>query len=53
MKPHPYGKIYGSYKDGSAIFKDKKGYYIIRWIVTKQTEEKRYLKGLINYLDKK
>jgi len=48
---HPLGKIWGSYKDGSVIFKDKKGYYILRWLKTKNIEVKRHLKGLKKWLD--
>ena len=43
-----YGLIgnidYGSWKDGSSIFKDKKGYYIIN-VTNKGEEYKKYLKN--------
>jgi hypothetical protein len=38
-------KIYGSYKDGSDIYKDKKGYFIIQWDVKNEVEYKYYLKN--------
>ena len=38
-------KEFGTYKDGSSIFKDKKGYYIVQWDNTKGVEYKKYLKG--------
>lgn len=34
---------FGSWKDGSSIFKDSKGYYIIQWNPTKNEEYKKYL----------
>lgn len=38
------GKIvYGSWKDGSDIYKDNKGYYIIQWSPKKNMEYKKYL----------
>jgi len=35
--------IYGSWNDGSDIYKDTKGYYIIQWDPVKETEYKKYL----------
>lgn len=44
MPEHLGGKvIYGSYKDGSVIFKDRKGYYIVA--VTTGAPFKKYIKG--------
>jgi hypothetical protein len=40
MKPGSI--IYGSWKDGSDIYKDSKGYYVIQWDPTKG-EFKKYL----------
>jgi hypothetical protein len=40
MKPGSI--IYGSWKDGSDIYRDSKGYYIIQWDPTKG-EFKKYL----------
>jgi hypothetical protein len=37
--------VYGSWKDGSDIFKDAKGYYIIQWDPKSGTEYQKYLKG--------
>jgi len=38
------GKIvYGSWKDGSDIYKDKKGYYIIQWNPKTDMDYKKYL----------
>ena len=38
------GKIvYGSWKDGSDIYKDKKGYYIIQWNPKTRLDYKKYL----------
>jgi hypothetical protein len=36
---------YGSWKDGSSIFKDNKGYYIIQFDINKGKEYKKYLKN--------
>lgn len=44
--------ILGSYKDGSDIYKDKTGLYIVQWDPKKQTEYKKRLKTLKRYLDK-
>ncbi len=35
--------IYGSWKDGSDIFKDAKGYYIIQWNPETGNDFKQYL----------
>jgi hypothetical protein len=35
--------IYGSWKDGSDIYKDSKGYYVIQWNNSKMTDYKKYL----------
>jgi hypothetical protein len=37
--------VYGSWKDGSDIFKDTKGYYIVQLDVKKDKFYKKYLKG--------
>lgn len=34
---------YGTWSDGSSIFKDKKGYYIIQWDPKAQAEYKKYI----------
>ena len=39
-------KVYGSYKNGEDIYKDKKGFYIIQWNVKEQREVKKHLKSL-------
>ena len=36
---------YGSWKDGSSIFKDVKGYYIVQFDIVKRKEYKKYLKN--------
>ncbi len=38
----PGSKVYGSWKDGSDIYKDSKGFYIIQWDPIKG-EFKKYL----------
>ena len=50
---------YGSWKDGSSVFKDSKGYYIIQFNINKGKEYKKYLKNWkplrdsdVLYLDK-
>ena len=43
-------KVYGSYKDGSDINKDKKGFYITTWNPKTNTDSKKYLKSLTNYV---
>lgn len=35
--------IYGSWKDGSDVMKDKKGYYVIQWNPNTQSEYHKYL----------
>lgn len=37
--------VYGSWKDGSDIYKDKKGYYVVQYDPKKNEEYKKYLKG--------
>jgi len=45
------GKIvYGSWKDGSDIYKDKKGYYIIQWNPKTDMDYKKYLSTYKKYL---
>ena len=34
---------FGTWKDGSSIFKDKKGFYIVQWNPKKNIEYKKYL----------
>ena len=46
-------KVYGSYKDGSDINKDKKGFYITTWNSKTDTMSKKYLKSLTNLTKKK
>ena len=42
--PRAHGKIvYGSWSDGSDIYKDSKGYYIMQWDVVKEKGYKQYL----------
>jgi hypothetical protein len=39
------GKVeYGSWKDGSSIYKDSKGFYIVQYDNKRQSEYKKYLK---------
>ena len=38
-------KEYGTYKDGSVVYKDKQGYYIYQWDNVKKVEYKKYLKN--------
>jgi hypothetical protein len=51
---------YGTWKDGSSIFKNKTGYYIVQYNNNTQKEYKKYLKNYkppknaeLLYLDKK
>ena len=44
-----YGKVYNSWKNGSDIYKDKKGFFIIDYNPKKNIEFKKY----INYNKKK
>jgi hypothetical protein len=37
--------IYGSWKDGSDIYKDVKGYYVVQWNPVTEKEYKKHLKG--------
>ena len=41
-----YGKVYGSYKNGEDIYKDKKGFNIIRRNLKEQKDVKKHLKSL-------
>ena len=34
---------YGTYKNGSSVYKDKLGYYIYQWDTFKEVEYKKYL----------
>ena len=36
---------YGTWKDGSSIYKDNKGYYVFQYDITKDVEYKKYLKN--------
>lgn len=36
---------YGTWKDGSTVYKDEKGFYIKQWNPKKNMELKKYLKG--------
>ena len=36
---------FGTYKDGSSVYKDKHGYYIYQWDIVKKVEYKKYLKN--------
>ena len=38
-------KEYGTYKDGSVVYKDTQGYYIYQWDNVKKVEYKKYLKN--------
>jgi len=45
------GKIvYGSWKDGSDIYKDKKGYYTMQWNPKTDMDYKKYLATYKKYL---
>ena len=46
-------KVWGSYKDGSDIHKNKKGFYIISWNPKTDTMSKKYLKSLKKYINSK
>jgi len=46
-------KVWGSYKDGSDIYKNKKGFYIITWNPKTDTETAKYLKSLKKYVNGK
>lgn len=40
----PWGKIiYGTWKNGASIFKDRKGYFIVDWDEKTKKEFKKYL----------
>ena len=39
----PGNIVYGSWKDGSDIYRDSKGYYIIQWDPPTDTDFKKYL----------
>ena len=43
-------KVYASYKDGSDIYKNKKGFYIIAYNPKNNTDSKKYLKSLKKYV---
>ena len=34
---------FGTWKDGSSVFKDKKGFYVVQWDPKKNIEYKKYL----------
>ncbi|OUU22040.1 MAG: hypothetical protein CBB97_15615 [Candidatus Endolissoclinum sp. TMED37] len=36
--------VYDSWNDGSDVYKDKKGYYVIQWNPKTSTEYKKYLR---------
>tara|TARA_B100001142_G_scaffold229694_1_gene227843 strand:- start:57 stop:275 length:219 start_codon:yes stop_codon:yes gene_type:complete len=46
-------KVWGSYKDGSDIYKNKKGFYIISWNPKTDIMSKKYLKSLKKYINSK
>jgi|APCry1669189000_1035189.scaffolds.fasta_scaffold64366_1 hypothetical protein len=46
-------RIYGSYKRGEHIFKDKQGYYVLHWDVKSEKEKKKHFKTLKNFVVKK
>ncbi len=37
--------VYGSWNDGSDIYKDKKGFFVVQWDLNAEKEYKRYLHG--------
>jgi hypothetical protein len=45
-------KTYGTWKDGSNIYKNKKGYYVILWNAKKEEEYKKYLSNRSKYFRK-
>ena len=47
-----YGKVFGSWKNGSDIYKDKKGFFIIDYNPQKNLEFKNYIKSLKKYINK-
>jgi len=48
-----YGKVFGSWKNGSDIYKDKNGFFIIDYNPQKNLEFKNYIKSLKKYINKK
>ena len=44
-------KAYGTYIDGSTIFKDKDGFYIFQWDNNKKYKFKKYLENWDKVLD--
>ena len=38
-------KEYGTYKDGSSVYKDSRGFYIVQYNPASQSEYKKHLKG--------
>lgn len=47
-----YGKVFGSWKNGSDIYKDKNGFFIIDYNPQKNLEFKNYIKSLKKYINK-
>jgi hypothetical protein len=43
-----YGKVYGSWKDGSDIYKNNKGYFVIQYDPKKNIDYKRFIKFIPN-----
>ena len=37
--------VYGSWNDGSDIYKDKKGFFVVQWNPHTENEYKKYLRG--------
>ena len=46
-------KVWGSYKDGSDIYKDAKGFYIIAYNPKTNIDSKKHLKSLKKYVNGK
>ena len=47
-----YGKVFGSWKNGSDIYKDKNGFFIIDYNPQNNLEFKNYIKSLKKYINK-
>ena len=47
-----YGKVFGSWKNGSDIYKDKNGFFIIDYSPQNNLEFKNYIKSLKKYINK-
>ena len=46
-------KVYGTYKNGADIYKNKKGYYIVDYVPKLKCESLKYLKSLKKFISSK